>query len=148
MLAGMQDPFSGDDTQQPLGSMDLSVGPSMFETLGKQHSNIAPSVEEMEQHKEALQYGKKVALKDICVRTYDLRKPVDVKAYRADLKSLLLGVTLKTHAVMAKTPLQFVSDELGGTGYIVHMEWIEFALTEEHAVPGVSDGNKDSTNVV
>ena len=140
MLAGMQDPFDGSASATPMGSMDLTIGPSMFETLGRPPSG-APSADEMAKQMEELQRNRRVVVKQVCSYTYDLRKPEANKLYAKHLGELMTGVTMRTHAIIGKTPLQFVSDG-DGAGYMLHMDWIEFTLLDEAAaVTGDRDGH-------
>ena len=140
-LAGMQDALSGEQSE-PIGSMDLSIGPSMFETIGRPPTG-APSAEEMAKQMEDLRRNRRVVVKGVHAITYDLRKLEDQTKYTTDLGALLSGVAMKTHAVLCKTPPQFVNDA-NGAGYIVHMEWIEFALIDEPA-PTTGDGHGDQS---
>jgi hypothetical protein len=49
---------------------------------------------------------------------------------------------LRTHALMQRTPLQFVNDE-NGPRYIAHLQWVEFTLLQK-PVPAVGPSREQS----
>ena len=67
--------------------MDNSIGDSMFEMLGRK-PNFGPSAEQMATAMQRVQTYRKVELKEVCVRTYDLSKPADLDQYQLDLEHI------------------------------------------------------------
>ena len=117
MLAGMNE------------GMDLTVGESMFETIGRPPVG-APSPEQLEEGMKNLLRSRKVTISGIRVRTYDLGVATQVADYERDVRLVMMGIPAKTHAILAKPPLQFVNDERSGARYVAHMEWVEFELVD------------------
>lgn len=105
------------------------VGMSMFETIG-QPPKFGPSAAQMADAMQRLQVQRKVDMKEVCVRTYDLSNEKELTQYQTDLEHILIGVPLKTHVLLCKLPPQFVSDG-NGSRYIAHMQWVEYRLTEQ-----------------
>ena len=131
MLAGIQDKTG------PLGPSNFDVGQSMFEHLGQPPSGrLGP--DEMAQAMERLQVDRKVELKEVIARTYDLGDEGQHEQYQLDMEHIYLGLQLKTHMLLQREPLQFVNDK-DGPRYIAHMQWVEFRLLEE-PVPTVGCG--------
>ena len=109
-------------------SMDNSIGQSMFDTIG-QPPKLSPSADQMADAMKRLQINRKVEMKEVCVRTYDLSIKEDVEKYQLDLEHILLGLTQKTHVILCRPPPQFVSDDKSAR-YIAHMQWVEYVLVE------------------
>lgn len=131
MLSGLKDDFFGATPSIPEGpgSVDMSVGESMFDTMGKPPS-FAPSPQDMARAMEDVRVRRKVELKEVVSRTYDLSDEADRTQYTVDLEHIMLGESLKTHMLLEKPPKQFVCDE-NGARYIAYMEWVEFRLVEK-----------------
>ena len=129
MLAGLGGGQYGDDIGMSAGNNE--VGPSMFEHMG-QPPRLGASADQMADAMKRLQVNSKVTLKEVCVRTYDLSNDKDLTQYQLDLERVLIGIQLKTHAVLCRLAPQFVSDDKGSR-YIAHMQWVEYMLVETPA---------------
>lgn len=130
-LAGMNDPLGLPEEPGGPGEYDRSVGEPMFETMGRP-PNFAPSAEEMAKAMEDVKRIRKVELKEVVSRTYNLSDPAERTQYTSDLEHIMLGVRLRTHVLLDRPPKQFVADEHGAR-YIAYLEWSEFRLVEEAA---------------
>ena len=134
MLAGMQDTLSGAPVAP--SSINVEVGESMFETLGKMpNSDIRPDAEEMAERMRRMQLYRKVQLKQVVTRTYDLGDEQQREQYQMDLEHIIIGSQIHTHVLMQRPPLQFINDG-GNPRYIAHLEWMEFVM-QERPVPTV-----------
>jgi hypothetical protein len=135
-LSGTHDPLGQPVPGIPGGPVDVSldVGESMFETMGRPPS-FAPSPEEMAKAMEEVRIKRKVELKEIVSRTYNLSEPKDQLQYTTDMEHIMLGSSMRTHVLLDRPPKQFVSDE-NGARYVAYLEWAEFRLIEE-TVPTV-----------
>lgn len=103
-----------------------AAGPSMFDTLSPRRPG--PGAAALESAAAAAGQTQDVTLREVVVRTYDLGDEDQCGQYTHDLEALMLGVTLRTHVILAKEPLRFV--EAGTPRYIAHLQWAEFELTE------------------
>ena len=131
-LAGANDPIGL--PEEPVGDIeyDRSIGESMFDTMGRPPS-FAPTAEEMAKAMEDVKRIRKVELKEVVSRTYNLSDDEQRAQYTNDLEHIMLGVQAKTHILMDKPPKQFVADE-NGARFIAYLEWSEFRMVEK-AVP-------------
>lgn len=137
MLAGLQNESMG--APCPSEGIDMSVGRSMFDMLGRAPNN-SPDPDEMAKAMERMRVDKHVDVKEVVARTYDLGDATQLNQYQYDLEILFIGMQLRTHVILQRTPLQFINDEKGPR-YITHMQWIEFKLSET-PVPIVSTAAK------
>lgn len=135
-LAGFNDPLGL--PQEPEGPMhmDTNVGDSMFSTMGRPPS-FAPSSEAMAKAMEDAKRIRRVVIKEVVSRTYNLSDKKECKQYTDDLKIVMMGSAASTHQVLARPEKQFVSDA-SGARYIAYLEWVEYQLLEQ-AVPTVGD---------
>jgi hypothetical protein len=133
-LSGMHDPLGQPEEPGAPVDVNLDVGESMFETMGRPPS-FAPSAEEMARAMDELRRRRKVELKEFVSRTYDLSDNKDKMQYTTDMEHIMLGTNMRTHMLLDRPPKQFVTDE-NGSRYIAYLEWVEFRLIEE-TVPTV-----------
>ena len=105
------------------------MSPSMFETLSSPIHNMpdeaALAAAEIAEGKEP-----HAEISAVIVKTYDLSISEQVADYSKDMAMLLKGVAKRTHAVLAKEPLQFINGS-DGARYIAHLQWAEFTFVEE-----------------
>lgn len=113
------------------GEIDTSVGESMFDTMGKPPS-FAPTAEEMAKAMEDVKRVRKVELKEVVSRTYNLSDEAERAMYTNDLEHIMLGVQARTHTLLDRPPKQFVADAAGAR-YIAYLEWAEFRMVEKPA---------------
>lgn len=130
-LAGFNNPLGVPEEPQGPGELNTNVGESMFDTMGKP-PNFAPSAEDMARAMEDVKRVRKVELKEVVCRTYDLSSEAECAMYTNDLEHIMLGTRAKTHMLMDKPPKQFVADNLGAR-YIAYLEWAEFRLIDNPA---------------
>jgi len=131
---------------EELAGMNMDIGESMFDTFGQPPPGaLGPDPNEMAEQMKRAQVERKVEMKELCVRTYDLGDPNDVEQYRLDMEHIIIGVNLKTHSLMGRDK-QFV--ETPKPRWIAHLEWIEFTLHETPVAPvgykGKSDAGENS----
>lgn len=133
MLAGMQGDEYG---AEPMGAghLNMDIGESMFETLGGgPKTDFKPDADEMAARMARLQVNRKVNVKGVRARTYDLSIDDQRTAYEEILETLITGMTVRTHMILHRPPPQFVANGPTGPCYIAHLEWMEFELDEEPA---------------
>ena len=131
-LAGTNDPLGiPEEPETGPGEFDGTVGESMFETMGKPPS-FAPTAAEMAKAMEDVKRVRKVELKEVVSRTYDLSNDTQRAQYVNDLEHIMVGVNLKTHVLLDRPPKQFVADALGAR-YVAYLEWAEFRMVEKAA---------------
>ena len=109
-----------------LSGMETATG-SMFNFAGGQPAG-APSAAEMEAASQAVLFKKTVVFEKIEIKTYDLGKEDEVKAYAKILKTLYTGVQAKTHLVLQHDK-RFV--EQPTARWLAHLEWAEYSLKVE-----------------
>lgn len=85
-----------------------------------------PTAESMEQDMEAVRFTKKVLIKDIQVRTYDMSNEKDVENYRKTYLSLY-NLVAEGKVMFKSLEKKFVSDH-DGARWLIHMEWMEYDL--------------------
>lgn len=100
-----------------------------------------PTAEDMEAQMEAVRFTKKVLVKDVQVRTYDLSKEKDVEDYRETYLSLYALVA--EGKILFKTfEKKFVSDA-DGSRWLIHMEWLEYDLkVTDHQIKREEDNGR------
>jgi hypothetical protein len=85
-----------------------------------------PTADDMEKQMEAVRFTKKVLIKDVQVRTYNLSNPKDVEDYRETYLKLYQMVA--EGKIMFKSfEKKFVSDA-EGSRWLLHLEWLEYDL--------------------
>ena len=85
-----------------------------------------PTAESMEDEMEKVRFTKKVLIKDIQVRTYDLSSPEQVEDYRKTYLELYQLVA-EGKVMFKQFEKKFVSDAQGSR-WLTHMEWIVYDL--------------------
>lgn len=124
----MNDSLGVPEEPEDKREFDASVGESMFTTMGRPPS-FAPSAEDMAKAMEDVKRVRRVEMKEVVSRTYNLSDEAQRMQYTTDLEHIMLGVQLKTHVLLDRPPKQFVADDLGAR-YIAYLEWAEFRMVE------------------
>lgn len=135
-LAGFNDPLGFPQEPEGLTDLNTEVGESMFSTMGRPPS-FAPSAEDMASAMDEAKRLRRVVIKEVVSRTYNLSDKDECKQYTTDLKTVMMGAAASTHQVLARPEKQFVADDLGSR-YIAYLEWVEYTMLEE-SVPTVGD---------
>jgi len=99
--------------------------PSMFPNLMPPGLGAQPTPEEMAAQFEAYLHTKQVRLKDVGVKTFDLSKAAQVKAYRKLYAELYRRVS-RGETLVKEIDKRFVKEPQ--PRWIVHIEWWDYAL--------------------
>jgi hypothetical protein len=112
------------------GLAGLAGNEGMFEGFnGGFESMQTPSAKDIEDAEEAIRFQKTVLIDQVCVETYDLGDPKDVKRYIKDRKAIMDGVMRRT-TMLIYSDKRFVESKCS---YIAHMEWHVYKLiVKEH----------------
>ena len=85
-----------------------------------------PTAEDIEKNMEAVRFDKKVLVKDVQVRTWDLSDEKQVDDYRETYLKLYAKVS-ENKILIKQMDKQFINDG-ERSRWILHMEWIEYDL--------------------
>jgi hypothetical protein len=120
-----------DNPYAELSTPDMTQGPSLF-NFGEPKSEFMPRPDELKRATHKVLSNPRVEVKEYVTRTYDLGDEEQSKQYAYDMEMIFFGLKTKAVAIVARPPLQFVS-EGGKPRYIAHLEWVEFRHIEDES---------------